>query len=85
MVYIVNIVYVKYYIYLLHKTKETILNSFMELYMNIIRRKTIELYSRVEHTCKNYKFFKVIEFEKSLHDVLIINLRLDDDFFEIFK
>lgn len=52
----------------------------MKLYMNIIRRQTIELYSKVEHTSKNYKVFKVIEFEKSLHDVLIINLRLDDDF-----
>jgi len=34
----------------------------------------------MEHTSKKYKVFEVIQFEKSLHDVLIINLRLDDDF-----
>lgn len=46
---------------------------------------TIELYSRVEHTSKKFRVFKVIWSEKSKYYVLLINTRNDNYFFEMIK
>ena len=65
-----------------YKTKETILDCIV-LWIFAEGYQIIELYSRVERTEEKYKVFNEMRFEKSLH-VLVINPRMDDDFFEIF-